>query len=116
MAWADRPPLEQVALDYCAPRGIALSVFFGRVVGLGQPQWLEGDWEAALDWQAKENLKCPGCGNPQTECMADEDDAPVYEVEVRRCHACKVKGIEEREIAKLGDPGPGLYSVVRKAS
>jgi hypothetical protein len=48
--------------------------------------------------------------------MASEDDAPTYEAEVRRCHACQTKGIEERAMSRDGDPGPGLYSFVRKAS
>lgn len=116
MAWADRSEVEQIALRYCAPRGIPLSVFRGRVVCPGDPAWLDGDFVAALEWQAYEDGKCPGCGQPASESMADEDDSPAYEAEALRCHACKVRSITEREASNDGDPGAGLYSIVRKVS
>lgn len=116
MAWADRSPFEQMAIEYCAPRGIPLSVFCGRVVYPGDPMWTEDDQQAAIDWQIHDRLKCPECGFPRDECMADEDDAPAYTVELRRCHACKAAGIEQREMAKNGDPGPGLKTFIRKAN
>jgi len=103
-----RTPFEQAALAYCAPRGIRLSEFLDL--------WSPGDQRSALEWQTEQNLKCPGCGQPVTECMVDEDDAPAYEVELRRCHACKAKGIEEREMSRDSDPDPGLYSIVRKVT
>lgn len=99
-------PYEQAALNYCAPRGIRLSEFLDV--------WSTADQWAALEWQRTQDLKCPGCGQPVTESMLDEDDAPAYEVETRRCHACKAKGIEEREMSRDADPGPGLYSIVKK--
>jgi len=104
----ERSPFERAALNYCAPRGIRLSEFLDL--------WSESDQAAALEWQTEQDLKCSGCGQPVTECMADEDDAPAYEVEIRRCHACKAKGVEESTMARDGDPGPGLYTVVRKTS
>jgi hypothetical protein len=112
MAWADRPPLEQVALAYCAPRGIPLSVFLGRTVYPGDPAWLEDDTLAALDWDAWERAKCPGCGQPRDESMAHEDDAPAYEVEVLRCHACSAAAAESRA---AGGDSPGLFPLIRKA-
>ena len=63
VAWADRSPLEQAALRYCAPRGIPLSVFLEqRTVYPGQPHWTEDDTLAALDWQAEQDRRCPDCG------------------------------------------------------
>lgn len=111
MGWADRPPSEQAALAYCAPQGIPLSVFLGRTVYPGDPAWLPDDTLAALDWQAHEATKCPGCGQPRDECMAHEDDAPAYEVEIKRCHACSAAAAEERA---LGGNSTGRYPLVRK--
>ncbi len=111
MAWADRPPTEQVALAYCAPRGIALSVFLGRTVYPGDPGWLPDDTLAALDWQEYEATRCSGCGQPRDECMAHEDDAPAYEVTMTRCHACSAAAAEGK--AFDGDTA-GLYPLVRK--
>lgn len=104
----DRPLFERAAIRYCVPRGIRLSEFLDV--------WSESDQIAALEWQAEQDGKCPGCGEPVAECMAHEDDAPAYEVEVRRCHACQAKGMEERAMARDGDPGAGLYTLVRKVS
>jgi hypothetical protein len=103
---ADRSPFEAAALRYCAPRGIRLSDFTDL--------WPEADQWAALEWQATEDGRCPSCGGPADECLADEDDAPDYEVEVRRCHRTQVQAMEEREMAKDGDPGKGLVYLVRK--
>lgn len=113
MAWADRPASERAALSYCGPRGIPLSVFLGRIVYPGEPLWLEGDALAAVDWDAYEHAKCPGCGQPRDECMAHEDAAPAYEVELLRCHSCSAAAAEGRAV---GGDSSGLYPVVRKAS
>lgn len=104
MALADRPVAEQVALAYCAPRGIPLSTFFTR--------WTEKDRQAAIDWLAAQNDRCPGCGHPVSECMAHVDEAPEYEAEVLRCHACDVRRIAMQE-ADAGNAS-SLYSTVRK--
>ena len=58
MAWADRPYYEQAALRYCAP-GIPLSVFLGRVVHPGEPQWIDDDQAAVIDWMVEEARYCP---------------------------------------------------------
>ncbi len=112
MAWADRPTLDRAALAYCAPRGIPLSVFLGRVVYPGDPVWLPDDTLAALDWQEHEATKCPGCGQPRDESMAHEDDSPPYEVTLNRCQACKAAAIE---VKAFGGDTAGLYPLVRKA-
>lgn len=39
-------------MAYCGPRGIPLSEFLS---------WDPFDQQAALDWQAHENSKCPDC-------------------------------------------------------
>ena len=112
MAFADRTPLEQFALRYCAPRGIPLTKFlYARV---GEPDWTNEDTQAALDWQAWEDGKCPGCGQPAAESMAHEDVSPEYKAEIKRCHACKVVAIDMHEMTKDGGDTAALYSLVRK--
>ena len=75
MAWADRSAFEQACLRYCAPLGIPLSVFKDeRVVYPGEPQWLEGDVLAALDWQNHQDQTCDGCGQ-----TLDETFGPAHE-------------------------------------
>lgn len=87
MAWADRSDLEKVALGYCAPRGIPLSVFLGRTVYPGDPQWLFDDAQAAIDWQSDQNQRCDGCGQYRAESEKKENSF-AYRAEARRCHAC----------------------------
>lgn len=75
MTWADRTPLEQAALRFCAPRGIPLSVFLEqRPVYPGEPVWLEDDMLAALDWQAHQDQTCDGCGQ-----NIDDTFGPAHE-------------------------------------
>lgn len=87
----DLTPTERAALDYCAPRGIPLSVFLGRPVYPGNPQWLERDTQAAMWWQAN---VCTGCGQLLTETMVDFDESnPRREFEWQArgdwCHCCR---------------------------
>jgi hypothetical protein len=83
---ADRSPVEEAALGYCGPRGIPLSVFLGRVVYPGEPQWTEDDARAALDWQAEDARRCPN-GHDTAESMKKEN-AFAYRATPLRCHAC----------------------------
>jgi hypothetical protein len=75
---ADRTPYEQAALDYCAPKGIPLSVFL--------EVWSEADQLAALEWQALEARKCPN-GHDITESTL-KDNSYAYRADPVRCHAC----------------------------
>jgi hypothetical protein len=106
MALEDRPLEEQVALAYCAPRGIPLSTFFDR--------WTLNDRMAALDWLADQNGRCPGCGQKVDECMADIEVSPEYVAEAKRCHACEVRRITMEE-ADAGNAST-LYATVRKVT
>ena len=88
MGWADRPPAERAALDYCAPHGIPLSVFlYGRVVYPGDPQWTEDDVHAVFDWQADQANRCE-CGGDLTETMLKEN-AYAYKAKPLHCHRCR---------------------------
>lgn len=88
MAWADRSPTEQAALEYCAPRGIPLSVFLaGRVVYPGDPQWLADDVRAVFDWQSAQADRCE-CGGEFSETMLEEN-AYAYKAVPLYCHRCR---------------------------
>jgi hypothetical protein len=86
---------ERAALDYCAPRGIPLSVFLGRVIYPGDPQWLPEDTEAALWWQAN---VC-SCGQLLSESM-DPANEKLYAAEGLWCFACRA--IHREAVAMTG--------------
>lgn len=93
---------ERVALDYCGPLGIPISVFLGRVVYPGDPQWTERDRWAALWWRAN---VCRQCGELLSETMADfDEDNPRREFEWQAagkwCHGCRA--IHREELAMAG--------------
>jgi hypothetical protein len=108
---------ERMALAYCAPRGIALSVFLGRVVGHGDQQWTSRDAQAAVLWEIEQKSRCSGCGQPRDECMGPEadDDAPEYEVTGTRCWACQARDAKLQKFREEGASGGGLYLSVAKA-
>jgi hypothetical protein len=114
----DLSPEERLALSYCAPRGIPLSVFFGRVVGLGDQQWTQRDAQAAVLWELDQKAHCPGCGQPRNECMGPEvdDDAPDYEVTETRCWACQARDVTLQKYREEGASSSGLYLSVVKVS
>lgn len=89
MAWADRSPLEQAALRYCAPLGIPLSVFLGRVVYPGSPQWTDDDTLAAFDWQGYQDRLCTGCGQSLDDTVGPDQFDKWNAEEVGACDACR---------------------------
>lgn len=109
LTWDDLADYEKAALAYCAPHGIPLSVFVGRVVGAGDPQWLERDAQAAVLWQFEQDTRCKGCGRPRSECQVPAGVAPDYEVTVTRCHACESKDAKLAELREDGTSFSGLY-------
>jgi len=110
----DMSPEERLALAYCAPRGIPLSVFLGRVVGNGDPQWTPRDAEAAVLWHIEQSARCSGCGRPRNECMVEFAEAPEYEVTPIRCWACEARDKMSQEFREKGGSGSGLYMTVAK--
>lgn len=107
-------PFEWGALAYCAPRGIPLSVFMGRVVYPGDPQWEERDRWAAMEWLVEDRTRCSGCGFPRDECMATE--SPEYMVEATRCKACEARDASMREFQEGGGSASGMYFTIRKGA
>lgn len=87
-----------MALGYCAPLGIPLSVFNGRVVYPGDPQWLDEDRDAALGWHVEQVSRCPGCGHDQM--VTTSNDPPDYTVESLLCHACDARQVEARRMSE----------------
>lgn len=106
-------PSERLALDYCAPRGIPLSVFLGRVVYPGEPQWLPEDTTAALDWHIEQAGRCPGCGHNQATTTSK--DPPDYDVEAVVCHACMARTREAQRMQGTRSEDMGaIYFRVRE--
>lgn len=118
--WSDSPTERRIR-DYCCERGIARSVFLGRVVGPGEPEWLPEDTTAALEWADWKETLCPGCGNPRHESF-DPERATHYEAVPLNCYACAARDAEQREAVnakssnRFGDAAfDGLYvSVVER--
>jgi hypothetical protein len=67
----------------------------------GDPQWLEEDTRAALEWQSAETGKCNGCGQPLDESTKKENSY-AYRAEAIRCHGCYA--IHAAESAKAKKP------------
>ena len=63
-------------MDYCGPKGIPLSTFLG---------WQADDQDAALWWQAEQNLRCQSCGTAAWEW---EEDPAAYRVAESVCRGC----------------------------
>ena len=84
-------------------------MFLGRVVGPGDPVWLDEDRAYVLAWQAHRRDTCTGCGHSLTTSTAKENQLG-YDAEVVRCHACAA---QQRTLTKFADDGgerPGCYS------
>jgi hypothetical protein len=84
-AQIERDPRFAAELDYCAPRGIAHSVFLG---------WPDEDQDKALAWAAEEAERCPGCHTPLRLAL-DKKLQDDWEADPQRCHVCATRRIEE---------------------
>lgn len=76
-----------------------------------ESDWSIDDLRWALDWQAEQDIKCPGCGSPRDETMVDEDDAPLYDVIDLVCWRCRASGLAAQDAAESngGKSPPGRY-------
>lgn len=88
-------------MAYCGPRGIAHSVFLGRVVRPGvDPEWLPADRDDALAWQAYENRRCRSCGTHPDEWA---EDKTAYHAHLTECRGCRqVQRLAASDQAKEG--------------
>lgn len=86
--WDDLSSTELAALEYCAPRGIPLSVFLGRIVYPGDPQWLPRDVEAAMWWLAS---RCTSCGQDTNQTVG-VDHVDKWNAEISGyCDSCRAR-------------------------
>jgi predicted Fe-S protein YdhL (DUF1289 family) len=107
--------VEAAVYDFCFGDGRAIppSVFLGRVVAPGEPQWTDEDKLAALEWHARQKMLCPGCGRPRDESF-DPSMEDHYEVTVLRCHSCSYRDTMAYNRAQNGGhPSFGDYFVVQ---
>lgn len=90
------------------PLGIPHSVFMGRPVGLGEPQWLETDRGYALAWRENNAATCV-CGTREDEWQADRD---AYISGNAYCEGCARLADERANVPKTGDdrPAPGYHT------
>lgn len=88
------------------------SVLGGRVVGTGEPLWLQSDTDLAVALTELEASTCSGCGQPVAECMSTEGDG-AYDAEPWRCHGCATRDRKAQEFSKAGDQA-GIRWVVKR--
>ena len=108
--WLD-DPLEVAVRDFCFGDGRCLppSIFLGRVVKRGEPEWTTEDRVAALEWAAHQKSLCPGCGGPRVETfdIAMDDH---YDVTALQCHKCAARDRKAWNLNSGRDPGePPLF-------
>lgn len=77
-------------------------MFFGRVVGPGEPLWLPEDRAWALALALVESEQCPGCGQPLAETTAADAQYAYRAISVR-CHACAAVAREGRDFSEHGE-------------
>ncbi len=87
------------------------SVFRGRVVGPGEPVWLDEDRDEAVALLAEEAATCE-CGEPREQSMAPESDG-AYAAEVLICHACAALS---RVARKFSEDNPKQGGVMARIS
>ena len=91
---------ERVALGYCAPHGIPLSVFLGRVIYPGDQIWLERDAQAAVWW----SQLCTVCGHhPDDVFGPDQQDKWNAEMS-GHCDTCRA--LNRADMAARGSDDP----------
>jgi hypothetical protein len=77
------------------PHGIPYSVFMGRVVGPGQPQWTDQDRRWALAYEQAMRDLCPSCGGRRSVL---EENPDAYVGQLSRCDGCQTLHTEQQNI------------------
>lgn len=107
---------ERRIMQYCGAHGIPRSVFLGRVVTPGEPEWLPEDAVAALRWQAEQDALCAGCHQPRSESF---DRAARYNVKSHTCQGCAAREqaswLAQKNHSKNAQPQFGVYFGLTKA-
>lgn len=91
-------------MDYCGPRGIPHSTFLG---------WSDLDRDKALEWFARDQSRCQGCGTPPVDWdEARGGDREAYHPTVTECQGCAIRatveGDEKAGVRKTLVPNPFL--------
>lgn len=79
-----------------------------------EPEWLDEDIDAALEYIEYEQSLCSGCSRPRSETFAEEADGR-YVAEPLTCHACAARDAESRrasEARQSGNWGEGSFDGV----
>ena len=88
----------------------------GRVVGPGEPLWLDEDRAWALALAEVERDSCPDCGQPWSEASAAESEFQ-YDVALLRCHACAAGARKAHAHQEAGGDAKGLHiAITRRGS
>lgn len=99
-------------MSYCGPRGIPYSIFMGRPVRDGDPQWTDEDIDLALEWSDYQAELCPGCGTHR----ADWRENPVaFVAGITICPGCAELESLQAQASKMGDDAPrGRHFYLRR--
>lgn len=75
-----------------------------------ESDWSTPDLNAALGWQAEQDMLC-ACGSPRDETMVHEEDAPVFDVHSLVCWRCRASQMAAQDAAEAngGRPPAGRY-------
>lgn len=90
------------------------SVFLGRVVGPGEPLWLDEDRAWALALADVEADQCPDCGQPWHETSLPESEGG-YRAELLRCHACATGAMKLHAHQESGGDTRGIHVSITKS-
>jgi hypothetical protein len=85
-------------MEYCGKFGIPHSVFLGRVVGPGEPQWLDADRNKATWWMIHQQSTCPECGTRPDEWKGDPH---AYVPEQHHCRGCEVMAQGQADLERM---------------
>lgn len=89
------------------------SVFTGRVVRDGAPQWTAADTALGVALRVLESVTCAGCGADRRESM-DASAEFEWRAEAVRCHGCATRDRAAGAHSKAGGELSGLNWVVNR--
>lgn len=99
-------------MAYCEDKAIPHSVFKGRVVGPGDPYWLDEDQAKVIAYRLEKAQRCHKCGTAGWEW---ETDPHAYEPKIDVCIGC-VKLEAARKDISPGDQTKSLYLAPRRVA
>lgn len=91
-------PAWATAVQYACGHGIPVSVFFGRVVEVGQPTWLVEDTEVAIGFEQWQAQLCPHCGLHRLDWPRERDE--TFKGRTETCFGCVELADTRRGIPK----------------